>query len=60
MDDELHVPIRFAAYSWPETKDGKPVLQEEYTYRQVSLNVGLSDADFDPKNPAYGFSEREE
>jgi hypothetical protein len=59
LDDELHMPIRFAAYSWPERKGGQPILEEEYTYRQLQLNVGLSDRDFNPKNPVYGFSERD-
>jgi hypothetical protein len=28
---------------------------ESYTYRDIKTNVGLTDADFDPKNPAYRF-----
>jgi hypothetical protein len=55
IDDELQVPIRYAAYGWPETEGGKPTLEEEYTYLDVALNVGLTSADFDPSNPAYDF-----
>jgi hypothetical protein len=58
IDDELHVPIRYAAYQWPETAGGTPLLGEEYTYRQVKLNVGLTDLDFDTRNPEYDFSEQ--
>ncbi|MGN6136394.1 MAG: DUF1571 domain-containing protein, partial [Aureliella sp.] len=32
-----------------------PPLEEEYTYLDVQLNVGLKDIDFDPENPAYNF-----
>jgi hypothetical protein len=54
IDDELQVPIRYIAYSWPVAADDKtgPVL-EEYTYLNLKLNVGLKDVDFDPNNPNY-------
>jgi len=54
IDDELQVPIRYIAYSWPTTPGDKtgPVL-EEYTYLKLKLNIGLKDADFDPNNPNY-------
>ncbi len=55
VDDELGVPIRYAAYGWPTEIGGEPRLLEEYTYRQLKLNVGLTDADFQRSNPAYGF-----
>jgi len=55
IDDELNVPIRYAAWSWPEKPDGEPVLLEEYTYRNVELNVGLTDEDFDPEHEDYRF-----
>ena len=47
VDDALQVPIRFAAYTWPENAGDPPQLEEEYTYRQLQFNVGYSDADFD-------------
>jgi hypothetical protein len=55
VDEELGIPIRYEGYAWPENPDGKPVLVEEYTYSCIQLNLGLSDADFDVKNPRYNF-----
>jgi hypothetical protein len=58
IDDELQVPVRYAAYLWPKTPGGKPVLEEEYTYLDMKLNVGLTDEDFNYKNPAYKYPDR--
>ncbi len=55
IDDELNVPIRFEAYDWPKEEGGQPLLLEEYTYVNVKLNAGLTDADFDPRNANYKF-----
>jgi hypothetical protein len=55
FDDELQLPIRYASWSWPAEAGGEPPLEEEYTYTNVTINVGLTDADFDPDNDAYGF-----
>jgi hypothetical protein len=55
IDDELQIPIRYAAYSWPLEEGGEPVLEEEYTYLRLELNVGLTDEDFNPDNPEYEF-----
>ena len=55
IDDELNIPIRFEAYDWPKAEGGQPLLLEEYTYVNVKTNVGLTDADFDPRNPNYKF-----
>ena len=57
VDDEMNVPIRYEAYSWPRTPGGEPVLDEEYTYVNMKLNVGLTDYDFDIHNPAYRYKE---
>ena len=56
IDDEYNLPVRYAAFHWPTRKDDQtgPVL-EEYTYLDMKLNVGLTDADFDSNNPNYGF-----
>jgi hypothetical protein len=54
-DDAMHVPIHFEMYHWPAEPDGKPQLLELYSYRDLKLNVGLQDLDFDHENPAYGF-----
>ena len=55
IDNERLLPLKYASFSWPKSPDGMPELLEEYTYQDLSLNVGLKDIDFDPNNPAYGF-----
>lgn len=55
IDDELNIPVRYAAFSWPSIEGGEPELIEEYTYQDIKLNVGLVDADFDRKNSSYNF-----
>ena len=55
IDDQLNIPVRYAAYEWPAVPGGEPVLLEEYTYQNIKTNVGLTDADFDQKNPKYSF-----
>jgi hypothetical protein len=55
IDDERNVPLRYAAYKWPEVKGGEPVLDEEVTYLDLDLNVGLTEKDFDPDNKEYNF-----
>jgi len=55
IDDELLIPIRYEAYDWPAEQGGQPVLMEEYTYMNVKVNNGFTDADFDPANTAYKF-----
>jgi hypothetical protein len=58
IDDELNVPLRYAAYTWPPQPGAEPgndELIEEYTYLKLELNVGLTDKDFDPTNPDYKF-----
>jgi hypothetical protein len=42
VDNELMVPVHYEAY-------------DRYTYTNLKLNPGLTDADFDPKNPEYNF-----
>jgi len=58
IDDELQLPIRFAAYDWPTSPGATPQLLEEYTYYNVKVNVGLTDMDFSTKNPSYKFPNR--
>jgi hypothetical protein len=54
-DEQTGLPIRWEAYDWPSRPGEQPPLVEEYTYRNVQLNPGLTDADFDVNNPAYGY-----
>ncbi|NLX53827.1 MAG: DUF1571 domain-containing protein [Planctomycetaceae bacterium] len=55
VDNELKIPIYFRSFDWPAEEGGKPRLLEEYFYKQVRLNVGLTDLDFDHRNPEYHF-----
>ena len=55
-DDEMGLPIRWEAYDWPTKAGGEPQLAEEYTYRNLQLNPGLGETDFDTSNPQYGFN----
>lgn len=55
IDLERGIPLRYAAYMWPPTEGAEPPLEEEYTYLDVKLNVGLTDEDFNPDNPGYQF-----
>lgn len=55
IDEELNLPVRFAAYDWPASPGATPTLLEEYTYYNLKVNVGLTDLDFSRENPAYKF-----
>jgi len=55
IDDELQVPVRYAAYGFPEKEGERPPVLEEYTYLNLKLNVGLEDKDFDHENTDYRF-----
>lgn len=46
VDTELHVPVRFDVYDWPDAPDGQPPLTAEFTYTNVTLNPNLDDAVF--------------
>jgi hypothetical protein len=46
IDDELNLPLRYEAYTWPTTPGGKPELQECYTYLNIKVNLGLKDENF--------------
>jgi len=53
IDNELHVPIRYAAYLWPEKPGDPPPLEESYTYVNLKVNNGFGALDFDKDNPEY-------
>ncbi len=54
LDPDRHLILRYEAYVWPATGD-EPVLEEQYVYRSIELNVGLTEQDFDSENPEYQF-----
>lgn len=49
IDDELNLPLRYEAYTWPTAAGSQPVLEECYTYLNMKVNIGLKDDNFDPK-----------
>lgn len=49
FDEELLLPLRIVVYGWDDR------LLEKYDYSQLKLNTGLTEADFDTKNPAHNF-----
>jgi hypothetical protein len=53
FENESLLPIHAERYGWPPQAGEEPPLVEEYIYRDVQTNVGLTDADFDPVE--YGF-----
>jgi len=55
IDDELNVPIRYAAYGWPDRPGGEKPVLEEYTYMKLNINKGFTDKDFDSENAEYNF-----
>jgi hypothetical protein len=55
IDDRLGIPVRYEAYDWPAAEGSQPQLIEAYTYLDVQVNVGLTDADFDHENAEYNF-----
>jgi hypothetical protein len=59
MDDQLKIPVRYAAFDWPaKAGDSTGEVIEEYTYQDLKFNVGLTDADFDPNNKDYNFHKK--
>lgn len=56
IDNQLKVPIRYAAWDWKKDAKGNPQLLEEYTYTKMKINQGFTNLDFDVNNPKYGFN----
>ena len=53
MDNELNVPVHYEAHGWSKEEGQEPPLLEKYTYRDIKLNVGYTESDFDRANPDY-------
>ena len=55
IDPERQLILSYRSFGWPSESGQTPPLLESYTYYNVATNVGLTEADFDPANPGYGF-----
>lgn len=55
FDSDRMLPLRYASYLWPSKAGDEPPLEEEYTFLDLKINVGLTEADFDPNNKAYNY-----
>ena len=55
IDDQRGLPIAYEGYLWPEEDGKEPPLLEKYIYTNIKLNVGFTDAEFDPDNPEYNY-----
>ena len=52
---DVPIPVRYEAYDWPAGDSESPPLIEEYTFQDVRLNVGFSDAEFQRNYREYKF-----
>lgn len=55
IDTATKLPVRVQQYAFPARRGQKPVLVEDYLYQNVKTNISLTDLDFDPNNPRYGY-----
>ena len=49
------IPVRYEAYDWPIGDSQESPLIEEYTFQDIRLNVGFSDAEFQRNYQEYKF-----
>ncbi len=61
-DPERQLILSYRSFGWPANAEGitsgdvaELPLLESYNYHDVKTNVGLTEADFDTKNPEYSF-----
>uniref|UniRef100_A0A7C4QQG6 DUF1571 domain-containing protein n=1 Tax=Schlesneria paludicola TaxID=360056 RepID=A0A7C4QQG6_9PLAN len=55
LHKQSQLPVRVEQYDFPKKQGDSPPLAEEYTYLKLRTNIGLTDHDFDIKNPNYSF-----
>ncbi len=55
IDAKTGLPIRVEQFGFPRDPKAKAPLVEQYTYRNLKPNLGLTDRDFDKTNPRYNF-----
>lgn len=55
IDKATGLPVRLEQNGFPTKSGGEPPIIEEYTFTNLKTNVGLTERDFDTRNPNYGF-----
>jgi hypothetical protein len=56
VDRERTLPVGLEMHSWPRSEAaGEPLLEESYVYENLELHAPLTDADFNVRNPQYGY-----
>jgi hypothetical protein len=55
VDPERLVPLAYESFDWPVRPELAPARIEKYAYRNLKLNVGLTDRDFETSHPDYRF-----
>jgi hypothetical protein len=56
VDKELNLPIYYKAMD--KDGNGRWIILEEYTFRNMKFDVNFTDLDFNEENPEYGFKKR--
>ncbi|HWL07099.1 MAG TPA: DUF1571 domain-containing protein [Planctomicrobium sp.] len=56
VEKQSRLPIRIENYGFPPQAGQPAQLLEEYTYVNVKTNLGMTPADFDRRNPRFGFN----
>jgi hypothetical protein len=55
LDVEWNLPVGYESYEFADDPKAEPLLLEQYFYTQLKFNQNLTDSDFDPDNPEYGY-----
>ena len=55
LDRATGLPVRVQRYGFPSAVGIDAPLVEDYAYFDLDLKTRLTDRDFDPANPSYGF-----
>ncbi len=55
IDKRSRLLVRVEQYGWPTESGQPPPIIEQYSYSEISTNVGLTDYDFDRDNASYHF-----
>jgi hypothetical protein len=55
IDKETNLPIMVEQFGFPPQQGAEPPLLEVHIYSNVRTDLGMTDIDFSPNNPNYGF-----